>query len=246
MECLQNILENCIVVDGMIKLPEAQLDRSVYLSVKKILTPLGGKWVGGKTQAFVFEFDPTQLLTLVQNGNGKTLKKDIQFFPTPTELAKRMVRLADLKNTDLILEPSAGQGAIIEEILNVAPNTKVNFCEIEKINQEVLSKKFGDKVINLGENFLNYDGGKFDKIIANPPFAKNQDVDHIIHMLKFVKTGGCLVTLSSTSWINGATTKQKNFQLLMRELGSQIETIPAKTFAKSGTNVETLLIRVRV
>lgn len=76
---------------------------------------IGGKWVGRKTQGFVFNDDPTELLESLKGEGGKELKKT-SVFGTPPELADRLVELAQLEPTDKILEPSAGQGAIVEAI----------------------------------------------------------------------------------------------------------------------------------
>jgi 16S rRNA G1207 methylase RsmC len=35
-------------------------------------------------------------------------------------------------------------------------------------------------------DFLDYNDETFDKIIANPPFSKSQDVKHILHMYELL------------------------------------------------------------
>jgi len=35
-------------------------------------------------------------------------------------------------------------------------------------------------------DFLDYNDENFDKIVANPPFSKSQDVKHILHMYELL------------------------------------------------------------
>ena len=74
------VLQNCKVEGNIVKLPENQLDRKVYLEVKKSLELIGGKWKGGKVFGFVFNSDPTDLLNKIANGEKRNLKKRISIF----------------------------------------------------------------------------------------------------------------------------------------------------------------------
>jgi 16S rRNA G1207 methylase RsmC len=38
----------------------------------------------------------------------------------------------------------------------------------------------------MNTDFLSLDERSFDKIIANPPFSKSQDVKHILHMYELL------------------------------------------------------------
>lgn len=107
----EQILQQCTVEGLIVKLPTEQLDRNLYLEVAKALNIIGGKWKGGKTQGFVFQTDPTDLLNQIASGESRNLKKEFQFFGTPADLADELVELADLKTDSVILEPSAGPGA---------------------------------------------------------------------------------------------------------------------------------------
>jgi hypothetical protein len=47
---------------------------------------------------------------IIESGECETLKETIkkfQFFPTPNDVAEYLVELAELKETDTVLEPSA-------------------------------------------------------------------------------------------------------------------------------------------
>jgi 16S rRNA A1518/A1519 N6-dimethyltransferase RsmA/KsgA/DIM1 with predicted DNA glycosylase/AP lyase activity len=64
-----------------------------------------------------------------------------QQYYTPSELAKQLVELADIQPTDDVLEPSAGQGAIVKEILKKEYD-RIVLLEIDKTNVNALCLKF--------------------------------------------------------------------------------------------------------
>ncbi len=72
----KEVLQQCTVEGNIVKLPAVQLERKEYKEVKKQLELIGGKWKGGKTQGFVFEEDPTELLEQISNGEKRNLKSE--------------------------------------------------------------------------------------------------------------------------------------------------------------------------
>lgn len=256
MEEVQNIINQCYIENGVIKLPSGQLDRKVYEQVKKKLEGIGGKWKGGKTQGFEYPHDPTDLLTKIQEGEAINLKKDYQFFPTPDHIAAHMVELAEIKPGNDILEPSAGQGAIVRAILDATQDFKMNdmisisVCEAMPQNITILRKEFfeDDQEISIPTDFLEVPlTGMvyYDRIIANPPFTKGQDIDHIMHMLRLGKPlrKFVVVSLSSPSWLWGQTKKVREFRDLVFRTAEYIEYIQPGEFKKSGTEIATVLIK---
>lgn len=244
----QIVLLSCTVEGLVVKLPPEQLDRNVYAEVKKALELIGGKWKGGKTYGFVFKTDPADLLQQIASGEKRNLKKEYQFFATPAALAERMVEMAQIgESEDLpygdILEPSAGQGAIIKAIHDATELITVHCYEPMEVNKLILSKMEGVKW--LGEDFLQADPKKhYDRIIANPPFTKNQDIDHILKMYSVLKPGGIMVALSSPSWTFGSQRKQIEFRQWLTEVDAHIEEIPVDTFKESGTSIRTMLVKI--
>lgn len=160
-----------------------------------------------------------------------------QLFPTPPELAARMVQIANIAGPHpyRILEPSAGTGAIIDAIPD---NVTVHCVEINNALCRRLHTM--PKVYNLVEgDFLEQNGnlGKFDAVLMNPPFANGADVKHITHALNFLKPGGRLVAICA----NGP---RQNEQLrpMVEGYGGTWERLPDGTFKEQGTNVNTVLL----
>lgn len=244
-----DVLQQCTVEGNVVKLPSIQLERKLYQEVAKALELIGGKWKGGKVFGFVFPTDPTEMLQKIASGDNVNLKKEFQFFATPSSLAKRMVEYAKIEPLDNILEPSAGQGAIVDEILEKCTNVNHVFvCEKMPINLDILKTKYKNKrvsFLSLEDNdFLNHpEGGMlYDKIIANPPFAKNQDIDHVQKMYGLLAEGGRMVVITSKHWELSNNNKEKSFRQWLGVVGAYQEDIDAGEFKESGTNISTKLI----
>jgi len=248
MNTKEDVLQNCRVEGTVIKLPNIQLDRKLYQQVAKSIELIGGKWKGGKVFGFVFTTDPTDLLNQIANGEKRNLKKEFQFFATPEKLADYLIELAEIQDGNTILEPSAGQGAIVKAVLKKFPNEFVHAYELMDVNRLFL-QKIKDCIL-LGEDFLNQNqiskgthtninvrDIQFDRIIANPPFSQNQDIDHVKEMYYRLKKGGRLVSIMSESWINGNQKKQVDFKNWLNEVEAEIIDIEKGSFKESGTMV---------
>jgi len=242
MQTKEQVLQDCTVEGTVVKLPSVQLDRKLYQDVAKSLELIGGKWKGGKVFGFVFQSDPTDLLNQISNGEKRNLKKEFQFFATPDKLADKLVDLANLQREDIILEPSAGQGAIIEAVLRVNKNANIFAIELMDTNSCILNKK-GFKH-ELGDFLKIPNQPIYDKIIANPPFSKNQDIDHILRMYAVLKTGGTLVSIASKHWQSSVNKKEVEFKNWLLESGAKIIDIEKCSFKDSGTMVSACIIVV--
>jgi hypothetical protein len=240
----EEILQICTVEGNVVKLPPQQLERNLYLEVAKALQLIGGKWKGGKVAGFVFQSDPSDLLAQIVTGHRRDLKKEYQFFETPAALADRLVEMAEIRFGNDILEPSAGQGAIVKAILRLLPGIVVDCFELMDINRSFLLKI--PDVNYIGPDFLKVESLPiYDRIIANPPFTKNQDVEHIRRMFDFLSPGGILVSISSKHWRSSGNKKEKVFSEWLDSLGAEITEISAGEFKESGTMVGGYIIKIR-
>ena len=232
---VKQVLSNLTVDGNIVRLPDVQLNyKKVYIPVKKKMELIGGKWKGGKIKGFVFDLDPTELIQQISNGEQRNLKKEYQFFATPKELAQILVEMAELQPSDKVLEPSAGQGAIIEAINE--KDCTPDCYELMELNVIKL-KQTGFYYNFLGNDFFNHDGRKYDKIIANPPFSKNQDIDHLKEMYCILNDGGRLVCITSESWVFGNQKKQIAFRQWLKDVNSYVTEVPKGSFKGSGTMV---------
>lgn len=231
----EEVLQNCTIEGNIVKLPEGQLDRKLYQEVAKALELIGGKWKGGKVMGFIFTENPTELLTEIASGEKRNLKKEFQFFATPSDLADEIVNYARINEGDSILEPSAGQGAIIKAINKVSKSIP-DCYELMDVNVSILEKS-ELKFNLLGPDFLNHTNKQYNKIIANPPFTKNQDIDHLTKMYSVLKDGGTLVCITSESWVTGSQKKQVAFREWLDSIDTEVIDIERGAFKESGTMV---------
>jgi hypothetical protein len=234
------VLKKCKIEDNIVYLPEGQLERKLYQDVAKSLDLIGGKWKGGKVMGFVFKEDPTELLSQISNGEKRNLKKEFQFFATPDKLADKLVVLAEIESHHLIGEPQAGQGAIVKAIQRVLSNKEVFCYELMQINRTFLQKM--NNVTIVGDDFLFVDTDdiyvqKYDRIIANPPFSKNQDIDHTYQMYNMLKPEGRLVTITSKHWEHSTNKKETAFRNWLESVGAEVIEIENGAFKESGTTV---------
>jgi len=237
----QDILKQCTVEGRIIKLPDIRIHRELYEEVKNSLELVGGKWKGAKVQGFVFEEDPTTYLKLLCEGKNLNIKKEFQFYGTPDELSDYLVKLADIEPHHSILEPSAGRGAIIKAIHKVCPDTAVDCYELMDLNRYFLEQIPNVQI--LGTDFLiPEDYKKYDRIIANPPFSRNQDIAHVNEMMRYLKDDGRIVSVMSRHWQHSKGRKEEEFKNFINEHKFPVINIEEGVFKESGTNFATCIV----
>jgi len=233
------VLESATASGAIVTLPPKQLDRKLYEKVNSVLAALGGKW--NKTaRGHVFADDPAEALELaILTGEATDTKQEFQFFETPRELAIRMVEMADVSDKHMTLEPSAGAGNILDRL----PQSKrLHFCEIQAA-LFIRAERRCPEARFVMANFLDYKPSPtYDRIVANPPFSRQQDIDHVRHMLDCLKVGGILVTVMSAG-INFRTNKKTaDFLDELHRHDVCIEELEDGTFRESGTNAKAVLV----
>lgn len=225
--------------NNILFLPPTQLDRKLYVDVNKCLESLGGKW-NKKSKGHVFDSNPSDGLDeMINTGEWTDVKKEFQYFPTPKNIVKRMIELAEIKSGDFLLEPSAGQGSILDEF---PKGNRYVAIELMENNVKVLCDK-GYTVSDT--DFLQVkDSYYFDKIVMNPPFTKQQDVKHILHAWNFVASGGRLVSIVSESPFFRENSLSVAFRNWLEENDAEVIELESGDFKESGTMVKTRIIVV--
>jgi len=238
------VLGQATVQGNVIILPPGQLDRPIYEAVNKVLIAMGGKW-NKKAGGHLFAFDPSEKLAdALGTGKAVSRQQTLQIFETPEPLAERMAELAGIKPGDLVLEPSAGLGRLVNPLL--ARGARVVTVEIDPENSEVLR---GLDVIGVHlSDFLLWgrrqhrQGSRFDAVVMNPPFTQNQDIRHIQAAWNLLRDGGRLVAILSEHAFIGRERECADFRTWLSSIGATDEALPSNTFAASGTAVRTRLI----
>lgn len=248
---VQEALQACTIEGNFIKPPTDRLDVATYAQMKDRILKIGGKWKGGKVQAFEFTVDPSDRLADIAGGAKRNIQQETQFFETPEKIANHMVKWLELFNDESVLEPSAGHGALIDAIRKTGVDVNIFYMEKDYENAAVLNKKYNyfEHIYNLNgktSDFLEMEFvNKFDRIIANPPFKNNQDIKHIRKMYDLLRDNGSMVTICSTSYLIPSNKEQKEFAEWLEDIGALFFHVPKGEFKESGTNVSTIMIKIR-
>lgn len=252
-ENILNILANCTIEGNTLLLPPEQLDRATYINVNKCLDSIGGKW-NKKAKGHIFDYDPTEAFeNLVMTGETEDMKKTFQFFPTPKNLAEKVCKIVDVKHIDTskgnIFEPSCGKGdladVIYEQLQPWQQEQGVFICN--ELNAD-MKKYLAEKPYTvMYDDFLNYKPDQikpFSAIVMNPPFSKQQDIDHVVHAYKLLNGGGVLVSIMSISWTFRDNNKSVDFRKWLESVNAEIFDVDAGAFKESGTMIPTKIIKV--
>jgi hypothetical protein len=231
-------LSEAVISDNILTLP-GTLDRTTYTEIDKVLREVGGKWNRFK-KGHVFTFDPTEQITnIAESGEVMLLSKN-GFFPTPRPLAEYVVGLADIWDGLSVLEPSAGNGALADVVREFHPDAKLTLVEIQpKLCSELRSKGYDP----IQGDFLTMEPTPiYDRIVMNPPFEQQGDVEHITHAFKFLKPGGRMAAIGGGSWEYRQDKKAKAFRDLLDDYCMMNDANEAGAFKESGTMVGTRTI----
>jgi len=227
---------------------QGQLDRKQYTSINEVLETIGLKWTRWKKAHIIEWFTQEELENaindIIETWEVETLKETIkkfQFYPTPKEVAEYLVELSDIQEGDVILEPSAWLWNIADVIKEKYVDEKWEIynslivCELDEAKCEVLQKKY----ITYNWDFLNYKPEyKFNKIIANPPFSKSQDVKHILHMFELLNEWWRIVSVASSSIQH----REGKLYDELRALNPEFIELPEWSFKESWTMVNTIIV----
>ena len=142
-----------------------------------------------------------------------------------------------------MLKPSAGRGALIKAIHRACPSVTVECYELMPENREFLHTL--NNVILLDEDFTKDSVGHYTKIIANPPFSGNQDIEHVRLMYDRLEEGGTLAAITSQHWKFASEKKCIDFRNWLKEVHGEVFEISAGEFKESGTTVSTMAVVIK-
>lgn len=228
----------------------AKLDRPLYVAVNKVLEAAGGKW-NRKAQAHLFDGDAGEIMEqIVLTGKVTNKKQELGFFPTPPAIVARMIEAAQIESGMLVLEPSAGDGAIAVPLAKLG--AIVHCFELDRENSDkLISRLFAtapEYSVTPCTDFLQVDrpnlrGDLYDRVVMNPPFAPGQlDIKHVTHAATFLAPGGRLVSIMASSVTFRTNRLTVEFRKFLSDHHGTIEALPENSFAESGTNVNTVMV----
>lgn len=215
-------------------LPAHQLDRKMYVAVNDVLAALGGKW-NRSSKAHLFAEPCEEIVDAAIESGTYTKPSDMGWFPTPAELAERVVAMADVRPAMLALEPSAGEGSLAAHMMR--REAIVHCFEID----EKRAAKIEAHEVRVGDFLQIPPEPKYDRVVMNPPFAKRADIHHVNHARKFLKPGGKLVSIMSA----GVAFREDALASAFRDQCESIEPLPDGSFHESGTDVRTVVVTMR-
>lgn len=247
--------EEVLVELSLLSYPQAtsavlgrQLDRKLYTKVNKVLEALGGKW-NRKAGAHVFPTDAMARVDGAITTGTVEAARDIGWFPTPAPLARELVERARVGRGNSVLEPSAGEGAIISAIYAARGVPFAVEADVGRANK--LADAFPGLIVHA-KDFMTYepvDGRRYDRVVMNPPFCKvgqGDHLDHVRHAFDVLHTDcGRLVSVLPASVTFREDKRHVAFRAWLKEIGTAvIEPLPDGSFKESGTNVRTVVLEM--
>lgn len=232
--------------DGCYAVISDQLDRKLYTKVNDVLVALGGAW-NRKMKAHVFPSNAEQRVDEVLISGEVETARDVGFFETPELLAAQLVKMADVKRGDHVLEPSAGNGRIVAALQEVG--ARVTVIERDRARRAHLLASVLKSKDALGDvdDFMEYrPKNKFDRVVMNPPFCKVGFGDHIEHVryaYPMLKPGGVLVSILPAGVAFREDSRHSQFRKWLLDSGIITE-LPEGSFSSSGTQVRTVVARI--
>lgn len=255
-EQVADILRRSKIEGNRLTLPE-QLARPDYVAVMKVIDAAGGKWNKGQ-KCHIFPDDPSETFSealgsgQIADRSEKTIRTEKQAFYTPAAVADKLVEWACIEPGQWVLEPSAGLGALVVPAAKAGGIvTCIEQCAdsakaIGRIKLPGIDNP-GIKEVFIGD-FLTFKPGprlrEFDRVLMNPPFTKGQDVDHVTHAFKFLRTGGWLLAIMSKSFDGHSGKKYAAFRELLAANGEVLERLTDGEFKESGTSIDTVIVKL--
>lgn len=239
-DAIRSVLNASTFKGTQLTLP-VELTRQQYVAVNKAIEAAGGRW-SRKDRAHIFSKDARQALAHVLAGNDLTkprsLKKELQAYFSPPPVVARVMERACIRAGQRVLEPSAGNGALAIAAAMAGGHVKCH--DIDPDHVRTL------QAVGLDATCADFLAiapvAAYDRVIMNPPFHGDADMDHVRHALRFLKRHGRLVSVMSPGFKFRQSKKAKAFRELLGITPHLEEDLPENSFKVSGTTVSTVLL----
>jgi predicted RNA methylase len=240
----QDVLKvlDAATIDGALLMLNGNLDRKLYVETNKVIEAAGGKWNRSK-KAHVFDGEAMDAIEpIILTGEYRLTKQDFGQFDTPEDLAASVVKLAMVDEGIHVLEPNIGIGRIAqaaERCGGIIHGFEIDVSRAAKA--QALLPKSNIKVADFLQEEVD---PHFDRVVMNPPFAKQDDIRHVLHAFPFLKAGGRLVAIMSNSVMFRDNKLTKDFRDFVAMRGGTIDALPEGSFKSSGTGVNTCVVTI--
>ncbi len=251
MKITQNVLAvlSSLSFDGPRVSIGRPLDRQQYVAVDKVLKACGGKWTKS-VKAHVFGEDAEPIIDAVILAGEVRTARDDGYFPTPVSVAADLVRWIGVGSDSNVLEPSAGDGRIVREILKLG--ACVTAVELDVARHALLGRislepgAFPRFTLAPAGDFDAFENPYlFTHVAMNPPFLKGAvHLNHVERAFSMLEPGGVLGTILPSGIVFREDRRHERFRLWVNELGGTIEDLPDGTFKESGTSVRAVRVRI--
>lgn len=184
----------------------------------------------------------------VRKRPGTAVSADLAFYWTPPAVIEEMISAMPIREGDRILEPSCGDGRIMDGIVDHVRAERIANVALTGIEYDAgraeQAKAKGHAVLRA--NFLECaSDGQFSLIYMNPPFAGRHYLKHIEKAISMLKPGGRLIAvLPASAWFDHEGLPGEKYNPDRPYWGRDIWTdLPLGSFRAAGTNVCTGLWR---
>jgi predicted RNA methylase len=249
-EDVLRVLDAATIAGNLVTL-NGQLDRALYSATNKVLEAAGGKW-NRRAKAHIFDGPAIETIEpILETGEYRRVKQDFGQFDTPPDLVARVIAEADLHIGQKILDPSAGAGNIVAGIIDrLGTGADIFAFEIDEKRLATCRTRnfraFGAGGLVLGNFLAAIPDPTFDRVLMNPPFAGQADIDHVRHAARFLRPGGRLVAIMSGGVLFRSNRKMVEFRAFVEQRGGRIEKLPDEAFKAAGTSVSTCIVSFNV
>ncbi|WP_201829659.1 methyltransferase [Microvirga zambiensis] len=220
-----------------------KLDRKLYETTNKVIEAAGGKW-NRKAQAHLFDGSAADAIEqIILTGEVTLVKQQFGQFDTPPSLAASVIERARIEHGMSVLEPSAGIGNLARAASSAGG--VVGCYEIDP--KRIASLRADEDKFSVIQqaDFLTVEPQViYDRVVMNPPFAKQDDIRHVLHAYKFLRPGGLLVAIMAAGIQFRTNQLTKTFLEHLQANGGTIEDLPPDAFRAAGANVRTVLVTI--
>ncbi|WP_314251010.1 class I SAM-dependent methyltransferase [Streptomyces sp. DSM 40907] len=217
-----------------------QLEDRLYQRVNLALSAAGGRWDRWK-RSHIFPANAADAITGLLAEGEVTTDAERGYFPTPPALVDEILNLADMQAGQEVLEPSAGTGAMAERIAD--RGGVVDCVELDPDRAEIIRSQAYARQVTVADFLTLPVSARYDRVVMNPPFAKQLDIRHVQRALRCVRPHGLLVAIMFAGLTFRTNPLAVDFRNQVREARGTITPLPDRWFRGIRTVLTVIPVR---